>query len=606
MIFETVILLILILFPYNLFGQDAGAVVLCIIGAAYLMRKRKDIVLPERKTIILFSAFVLFSIPSLLITKSFPKSLEGFNIYISMFLYYIVFLNFRMEKNKAIRLIYNTVLFTAAVSIVFQGLLKDVRIGAHFSYVNTYALLLLFALYAGDSEYMGDTPFWKQLIITSGIIFTGSRTTFLLLALYAVFRTVSEIRNKKVPGLMLLIFTALTVYAFKYISPVMPVIIVLLIAICEGVVLRKVKSMGKTGRKILTYSVYLIIPLCILLFMLIPTNFKARLYNVSLQSGVLQERLLIFSDILKSIAKNPLGYGINSFEYSQYAQQTAFYDVRYIHNSILQIAYDTGVLSAVSFIALLVVFFITISRERNGYRGRRLLIFSIVIFHSFLDFDFSFASIIVLFAMQAAFCTKNTLVPKNRLKSTVSVLSAVIILMGSYTFLSLFSLYIGDKYAAEGSFDKANNIYSFNRTITYKNPDVYCMMAQNYYNKGIDGDNTISEELLATCTEYLKTAEKINGDDPRIAANLAFVNSVLNKNDEAIRYYKKAISIQKYNAQLYDSYYEHLIQLFRSSGDESYLREVAELKNIYRTTLRNLNPKAKYLKDQLIEKEWVK
>ena len=77
------------------------------------------------------------------------------------------------------------------------------------------------------------------------------------------------------------------------------------------------------------------------------SNLYTRITSISFYSEELQERLIIIDDSWKSLITKPLGLGPTSFQYLQYYFQSAFYDVKYIHSSPLQVGFDLGILGMI-------------------------------------------------------------------------------------------------------------------------------------------------------------------------------------------------------------------------------------------------------------------
>ncbi len=611
MIFEYIILSVLILFPYNAFGQDAGAMVLCALGAGYIILKRKSLVFPKEKVAIGICTFLLLAIPSFFITVNPAKALEGFSLYLCIIVYYVVFSNLKMDKLKISGFIYNISVIVLSLSVVYQGIYKSERVGGNFSYQNAYGIFLLFVLYLGDTLHYANTDnlnkkkikqnawLWKQLIVMTGIIFTGSRLTFVLLIIYCVLKVIFDLNRKTLAPV--LVCMALLVYGLKYISPILPVAAILIVWIIEKLILQSKRKLVGLSKSKTIYTAYLLIPLTLIAFFIIPSNMRSRILNISLSTGVVQERILIFSDALKHILKNPLGTGINSFEYSQYAGQTAFYDVRYVHNSILQVAYDVGIPSAVCFAGLITFLFINMLKA-DKLRWEKVFIFLAIIVHSLWDFDFAFATIIILLVW-LGIPNKENIGSKRTGNLAVVLLSLPILVFNFYALFCNLTMYLGDICISKGSYDSARSWYGMVASVSLKNPDVYYVLAQSYYSEGYDTE-AFDNNLLVKCESNLKTAEKLNPADPRITANLAFVNKNIGNTSEAIRYFKKSIELQKYNMELYTGFYEYLMEMFTETGDEYYNRELDNLKNLFKKNYNSMNPRAKYMRDQLVLTNW--
>lgn len=84
------------------------------------------------------------------------------------------------------------------------------------------------------------------------------------------------------------------------------------------------------------------------------------------------------------------------FKYKSYNTASAFYDVKYIHNSILQIFYDFGIITRILFISILIYILFYILNHKHKNTLPLIILYITLITHSLMDFDFSFCSITIL------------------------------------------------------------------------------------------------------------------------------------------------------------------------------------------------------------------
>ncbi|HEX3028251.1 MAG TPA: O-antigen ligase family protein [Clostridia bacterium] len=606
MAFEYFILLVTALFPYLIVGQDAGAALLCLIGTIFLFSRRKNLNVPDKKIIFAFLALFFSMIPSFFTTGNFEKSLEGLFFYIDLLIYLFVLLNFRMSREKVFRILYNTLLIAAAASIAYQGLYQGVRISGNFTYANTYGLVLLFGLIIGDITAYKNELIWKKLVLILGIIFTGSRSTAAFLIIYVLLCVIKGKKDGKRFTSLIALLLSSGIYALKYIHPVIPLVSIFLVIAGEYILLKKKVQIKVPNPKITAALLGVTVLISFALFMYFPSNFKARLENISPKNGVVQERLVIYSDVLHKIVRNPLGAGLNSFEYNQYSGQTAFYDVRYVHNAILQIAHDTGIASCLIFIGILGLLLHQVIKNKDMFRINKLYMFSAIILHSFWDFDMSFATVGIFMVLLSAFSTQQIQTSKNG-KTKLTAAFILFSCLGIYSLGCMLLMYMGDSEISNGRFSSGRNLYSFDLFITVRNPDACFLIAQSYYTEAqLAEDRNSYRQLLFSCRENLLKAEKMCGYDPRITTNLAFVNKMLDEPEKAIKYFKASIKLQKFNMQIYDAFYNYLLEMFQSTHDDKYLKEIGKLKLNFKNNYKKLNPAAKYLRDQLIVKSWLK
>jgi hypothetical protein len=330
------------------------------------------------------------------------------------------------------------------------------------------------------------------------------------------------------------------------------------------------------------------------LVFLLPINFVQRLKNLSFSLGVFQERLVYFNDVIPVIFNRIIGSGINSFEYTEYLHQTAFYDVRYIHNSILQVGYDIGIVGAILFLITAVIGLLILIKSKNESKKYFIPIYITIYLHSMLDFDFSYITVVALVVMLVAF--SNDLQHEKfiviNLNKTIPV---SLILFTSYLVFIQANYYFVSLLIQNNNLNLAEKLYNINKNITIKDPEVYSQIAELYKLKS----NHTDKALLNECVNNLKKSHQINPVDPRTIGNLAFTYQALGDEQQAIEAYENFLNIQPYYSKMYKVYNNYLKDLYKNTGDEYYINKIDDLKKRFQASLAKLNPKAKYMKDQL-------
>ena len=110
-----------------------------------------------------------------------------------------------------------------------------------------------------------------------------------------------------------------------------------------------------------------------------------RFAEISLGSGTFLVRLLYCKDALPMILKNPFGYGYLGYRALEGTFQNGRYYVTFLHNELLQMAFDIGWLPTV----LVAAAFLKAMLSRNTPSRSRLLLF-ILLGHCMLDFNLQF------------------------------------------------------------------------------------------------------------------------------------------------------------------------------------------------------------------------
>lgn len=216
------------------------------------------------------------------------------------------------------------------------------RFGGFFRYANVYALFCLLGLpvlfHQEPDKMKGYKSLFLSALLMFGILISGSRSVAVLL-------------------IVLLIVTLI------YNKQLRPVVMSLLLMMLIGVVI----------------------------YVLVTGNRQniGRLLTASLSSSTLLGRILYWKDGLRLLCHHPFGLGYLGYYYMEGSIQTGVYDVRYIHNDLLQLVLDVGVLPCVLFVLLLGKGFMDKKREISYQNGCILVV---MFLHSLFDFDLEFTA----------------------------------------------------------------------------------------------------------------------------------------------------------------------------------------------------------------------
>ena len=278
------------------------------------------------------------------------EAVFGFFKFLPLPLYVLVLMQRQRDRERIIRALpYISTLITV-VSIVcmyLPGLGEYFAVSGRLSglvqYPNTFAMMLLVAeLVLITSEHLSKKDVVCTLILLIGVVFTGSRTVFILTALFNVLALIFN-KNKKVR-------------------------LVALISMVAGV--------------------FLVFAVC-----LVTGNIAVvmRYFKISLTQSTFVGRLLYISDAFPMMLKYPFGMGYLGYHYVQQSIQTGVYAVRYIHNDLLQIVLDVGWIPAG-----MVAFAIGRSVCYKGTPVRNKLILAAMTMHACFDFDWQYLSVFML------------------------------------------------------------------------------------------------------------------------------------------------------------------------------------------------------------------
>ena len=206
-----------------------------------------------------------------------------------------------------------------------------------------------------------------------------------------------------------------------------------------------------------------------------------------------------------------------------------FYDVKYIHNSILQTSYDIGVIGGILFLSIFIYgFFIlykSIIEIECFYYQRIYTIF----LHSLMDFDFSYSTFGILWVMIILLGSKGEKINlHNYIKKIYSVLLIIVIYLGMFER----TLVIGENFTVNNNIEMANTFYNIGERISlerdyrtsFKKAEGYKLL----YDKN-GNENSLKDSL-----EELKNSQDINSYDPRILWNMAYIHEKLGDTNKSM------------------------------------------------------------------------
>lgn len=220
------------------------------------------------------------------------------------------------------------------------------RLSGFFQYPNSFAILLLISeLLILKKEKLYVIDFITVAVLIGGMLYTGSRTVFLLF-LASNFLLVSVKLSKK---------KRILVFGIAF----------LLIASLLGVAL-----LGPEG------------------------NLLSRYLKIGLTQSTFVGRLLYMSDALPLLIKYPFGMGYFGYHYIQGSIQTGVYNVSYVHNDIMQIALDVGIIPAILFFSAIVAFFF---KKNISFTDK--LILAVFTLHNMFDFNLQFIGMFMLYIL---------------------------------------------------------------------------------------------------------------------------------------------------------------------------------------------------------------
>ncbi|MCL2046896.1 MAG: O-antigen ligase family protein [Oscillospiraceae bacterium] len=312
----------------------------------------------------------------------------GFFKYLTVSLIILLADGTAVNKNK----ILETYATIAGLSVILCCLLSFIpsirrevfyggRLGGTFLYANSYGLYLLLSMVIiSTKETMRKIDYFFCFIIGLGIILTGSRSIFVI----------------SIVSILLLFFI--------------------------------------NKRAVVSFACGALLA-SLLSFWFNNVGGIQRSISISLSSGEMLNRLAYYYDGSRLIINHPFGLGHYGWWYVQTSIQSSLYNVRLIHNWVLQLALDVGIVPTI----LLATSVLIVAFHKNSILRTRLLIL-LIFGHSLIDYNLAFLSTayIAIMAMQV---DKNMVKITNRKALTIIIVVSLVLLciyicLGAATFLS--------------------------------------------------------------------------------------------------------------------------------------------------------------------------
>lgn len=277
------------------------------------------------------------------------------------------------------------------------------RLAGFFQYPNTYAIFMLVCLIVVLWRLDHRHPDWLDIVyaLTAvfGIAMSGSRTVFILTAAAMIGLLIIKVQGRK---------AVLSVIA----AGAAAVIVFAIVA-------------GSTG-------------------------VLERFADISLSASTFLGRLLYARDAIPLILQYPFGLGYYGYYYIQQFIQTGVYSVVNVHNELLQMFLDVGVIPAVLMSAAVLRSVLT---KRTNGRNRLILV--TLILHSLFDYDFQFLAmgfVLILFLD----------VRNIRTYKVPALTGTVLGVAGAGAAVFAVSAGLSDLMYTSGNYEKAFAIYSGN------------------------------------------------------------------------------------------------------------------------------------------------
>ncbi len=277
------------------------------------------------------------------------------------------------------------------------------RLAGFFQYPNTFALFVLVAeLLLVSKNKLKIADLVTVAVLLAGIVYTGSRTVFIL-AFLSNIAVIMLTKGKKAK----LCFLG----------------VVALMAVGVGLYFLISGGLGVFGR----------------------------FADISLKESTFVGRILYVVDALPEVLKHPFGMGYLGYYFTQGSFQTGVYTVTTAHNDLVQIMLDVGWIPGIAFVAVVIK---AVLSKKNSLARKIILI--TVFLHCLFDFNLQFVSMFFVIILFLDYDTGKKKTIKKHTKG-VCVTMGILAVLSLYFGVALFVSWLGYN-------DVAERIYPYNTT----------------------------------------------------------------------------------------------------------------------------------------------
>lgn len=486
-----------------------------IVCLYLLSKKKKKMLLPIGIDIFLLLIYLVGYIVAELF--AIDKGMNIMGLFKNLFLINFILIMVQENNEKTFLDKFRALPYSATISVFFSVLLAlfsnniffaNKRLQGIFLYANTYGLFLLISLLMliQRKELNGKKIFMVITMLT-GILFTNSRAIIILtlISIFAEIFITREKKNKKIILIFLICFVIFFAGIYKY------------------------------------------------------SNLDKRINTEMFESGELLTRLLYYNDGIKMVMKKPFGYGYMGYYYAQATEKTAVYDAKYVHNFVLQLLLDVGIISSIAFLFFLAVIFL----KKDQTLFSRFVIILIIV-HSLIDIDFEYLIFLTIILGSSKYTVKeinfNNL-RKNILKFFIAI---------------WYLLHIGTFSFVCEEYDVASFVIPFYT-------------------------DAIQEELYKTTDfkkqlEYGKRSLKYNKNVSGGYEALQYYYVSQNDYDKAIESAFKRVRLNKYDIYIYEEYIDLLndaILYYKKENNslkkQEYINKILQIEDEIKNVLKNTN-----------------
>lgn len=173
----------------------------------------------------------------------------------------------------------------------------------------------------------------------------------------------------------------------------------------------------------------------------IPKEIAYKLKSINTKVLAVSERTQFWKDGIKLFLEKPLtGFGGKAWKYMQYTTQEYFYFSEEVHSYIVNSFIENGILGGISTIAIYVYAFIIFIKNRKDNKILPLILaVGLVLGHSVIDFDMSFAIIRITVFAVLALCAKEINMKRWTQNIMTGVFAVILCISSLFTCMDAYS-----------------------------------------------------------------------------------------------------------------------------------------------------------------------
>ncbi len=524
-------------FWYGLFFEYtafiAGAILVCILAGVII--QKKELRFFKSLNFILYSCIITSYFFTVFWAIDKAQAWEGFLKFLPSVIFFTILMQLEKEERKGLyKCISYNVIGMCVCCYILQFIpsirpslfSENGRLIGFFQYSNTFALYLLIGfIILLKQKNKNILEKIGLVVLLVGIILTGSRTVFVLLILFGFYSIIKKRKQKKE------IFSIITIF----------LVTILLL----GIILQIIGNF----------------------------NLITRLFSISLKESTFIGRIIYNIDGIRLLIQHPLGLGYGGYEWIYHSIQTAQYNIRFVHNDILQQGIDTGI---VPMLLLLFLIIHTIINKKSSQVNKEIL--TVLLFHLFFDFDLQF--IIMHFILVIAIFEEDAIIKQNNLDSKIILIVILVVLFSTFSYFGIANMAL-----QKNNINLAEELLSSNTNIKLNN-------LQNTMK--LEKANNLADEIIKN-NKYVVDAYKVKA-----------TNALYEENwEEMIYYQKQAILLHPYEVKEYEEYVLLISQALDKTVNKNQQEEtqvlihyLLEVEELLKKVVQKTNPLAYKNKDK--------